>query len=148
MKISLFLIVTSICTVPILFNDNTDSKLFETSSPTGNVKSSDSNMISLQQQTNDGKMSCAVFKAQDYCRAELENFDFDAHFVVLSATVYFSGGNFKPFATGAITSSSLKPIKDLMSQCTPGTIVIFEDIKVKGPDEKVRTLQSVSYRLY
>ena len=39
-------------------------------------------------------------------------------------------------------------IKDLMRQCQPGSIVTFDEIKVKGPDNMVRTLPGVSYILY
>ena len=41
-----------------------------------------------------GRVQSVVFKNQQFCRADLENFDFDARFNVVSATVYFSGANF------------------------------------------------------
>ena len=97
---------------------------------------------------SEGKISSAVFKSQDYCRAELKDFEFDAQFSILSATVYFTGANFKNVETGSINSSSLKPIKNLMSRCQPGTIVIFDNIKVKGPDNIIRTIGGVTYRLF
>ncbi len=97
---------------------------------------------------SEGKLSSAVFKSQDYCRAELKDFEFDAQFSILSATVYFTGANFKNVETGSINSSSLKPIKNLMSRCQPGTIVIFDNIKVKGPDNIIRTIGGVTYRLF
>ena len=34
------------------------------------------------------RMTSGSFKSQQYCRAELENFDFAANFSVISATVY------------------------------------------------------------
>ena len=40
------------------------------------------------------RMPSVEFKSQQYCRAELENFDFDLRFNIVSATVYFSGANF------------------------------------------------------
>ncbi len=97
---------------------------------------------------SDGKISSAVFKSQDYCRAELKDFEFDAQFAIQSATVYFTGANFKNVETGSINSSSLKPIKSLMNRCQPGTIVIFDNIKVKGPDNIIRTIGGVTYRLF
>ncbi|MES2431774.1 MAG: GldM family protein [Bacteroidota bacterium] len=101
-----------------------------------------------QQGEGAGKMSAAVFKAQDYCRAELKDFEFDARFIVVSADVYFSGANFRGVETGAITSSSFKPIKKLQERCTSGSFVFFDNIKVIGPDKKLRTIESVSYKLY
>lgn len=102
----------------------------------------------FQDSGGSGKLSSIVFKMQDYCRAELKDFEFDARFEVLSATVYFTGENFRTMKRGYITSSSLKPIKELMLQCQPGSIVTFDQIKVKGPDNLVRTLPGVSYILY
>jgi len=105
-------------------------------------------MISFQDEAGSGKMSSIEFKSQEYCRAELENFDFDAHFSIVSATVYFSGANFKNIEKGTIKSSSLKPISDLMKRCLPGTMVVFDDVKVKGPDDKLRTIKGLSLLLY
>ncbi|MFT3980793.1 MAG: GldM family protein [Ferruginibacter sp.] len=94
------------------------------------------------------RISAVEFKNQDFCRAELDNFEFDASFKVVSATVYFTGANFVNTVTAAISGNSLKPLGELMKRCTAGTIVIFDNIKVIGPDKIIRTIQSVSYSLY
>ena len=104
--------------------------------------------INLQAQPGDGKMRSIVFKEQKYCRAELKNFEFDAHFSIVSASVYFSGANFKEVEKGYITSSSLQPVKDKMTRCQPGTIVVFDDVKVVGPDKIIRTIEGLSLLLY
>jgi len=104
--------------------------------------------LSFQDETGSGKKLCAEFKAQEFCRAEVPDFDFDAPFTIVSATAYFSGANFNSVEKGFIRSASLKPIKSLMDRCLPGTRVTFDDIKVKGPDNKVRTIQGVSWLLY
>ena len=101
----------------------------------------------LSQVRNDRK-SVVEFKNQKFCRVELEDFDFDAKFTIVGATVYFSGANFVAVQQRKITSSDLKPFADLQDKCKPGSIVIFEDIKVKAPDGEVRTIQGVSYTLY
>ena len=93
-------------------------------------------------------MAAAVFKAQEFCRAELKDFEFDISYSVVSAAVYFSGANFKNVEKGAINSSSLKTIKNQMERCVPGSVVIFDEVKVKGPDNTVRTIQGVSFVLY
>ena len=101
--------------------------------------------IGTQEKT---KMPAAVFKAQDYCRIEMKDFDFDVQFKVVSATVYFTGTNFKNVEKGSINSTSLKPIKDQMQRCAPGSIVIFDEVKVLGPDNAIRPINGISLLLY
>lgn len=98
----------------------------------------------FSQEPGSEKMLATVFKAQDFCRAELKDFEFDIHYSVVSATVYFSGGNFRGVEKGTITSNSLKPIKSIMERCVPGTMVIFDDVKVVGPDKLVRPIAGLS----
>lgn len=90
------------------------------------------------------KMRAAVFKAQEYCRAELKDFEFDVQYKVVSAVVYFSGANFKNAEKGTISGSSLQPVKSQMNRCGPGTIVLFDEVKVMGPDNLVRTIPGIS----
>jgi hypothetical protein len=92
-------------------------------------------------------MPAVVFRSQEQCRAELKDFVFDVQFNIVSATVYFSGTNFRGVETGFITSKSLKPIRSLMSLCAPGTLVVFDQVKAKGPDNLVRPIAGTSYML-
>ena len=92
-------------------------------------------------------MPAVVFRSQDVCRAELKDFVFDIQFNIVSATVYFSGTNFRGVETGFITSNSLKPIRRLMARCAPGTMVVFDQVKAKGPDNLVRPIAGTSYML-
>lgn len=93
------------------------------------------------------QMLAVTFRSQDVCRAELKDFVFDIQYNIVSATVYFSGTNFRGVESGYITSSSLKPIRSLMTRCAPGTMVVFDRVKVIGPDKEVRTIQGTSYML-
>ncbi|WP_462254931.1 type IX secretion system motor protein PorM/GldM [Ferruginibacter sp.] len=97
----------------------------------------------------DGKirMPSVAFKAQDFCRADLEAFDFDTKYTVVSATVYFSGANFANVQTAAINSNSLAPVKALMARCGPGSVISFDNVKVSGPDGS-RTIDGKSIALY
>jgi gliding motility-associated protein GldM len=97
----------------------------------------------------DGKirMTSVAFKGQDYCRAELENFDFDTKYSIVSATVYFFGANFSSVQAASITSNSLAPIKALMARCGPGSVISFDNVKVTGPDG-ARTIDGKSIALY
>lgn len=93
------------------------------------------------------RMPSVEFKNQQYCRAELENFDFDTRFSVVSATVYFSGAGFANVATTSITGNSLAPLASYFARCTPGSVVTFDNIKVTGPGG-ARTIEGRSFALY
>jgi gliding motility-associated protein GldM len=97
----------------------------------------------------DGKirMPSVAFKSQDFCRAELENFDFATEYKITNATVYFSGANFPNVQTAAITSNNLGSIKALMARCGPGSVISFDNVKVTGPDGS-RTIDGKSIALY
>lgn len=97
---------------------------------------------------NSNRMQSVVFKNQQYCRAELENFDFDARFKIIGATVYFTGANFPSVKEDHINNESLAPIEGDLSRCIPGTSVIFDNVRVLGPDGTTRTIPGPGYILY
>jgi len=149
MKLLLLPILSSVCLLPVNNQFKTDEKHVSAVvhlASTENIK--EASEITFQAEPGYGKLSSVVFKNQDYCRAELKDFEFDAKFIVVSATVYFSGTNFKGVERGFITSNSFKPIKKLMERCLPGSIVVFDDVKVKGPDNEVRKIDGLSLTLY
>jgi len=104
--------------------------------------------IGNQTELGPNKMRSVVFKTQEYCRVELKDFEFDAPFSVLGAKVYFTGANFSNTEQGSITSNSLKPIRTLMDRCVPGSIIIFDEVKVMGPDNQARTIPGLTVILY
>jgi len=89
-----------------------------------------------------GRVQSVMFKNQQYVRADLENFDFEARFSVVSATVYFGGANFANVQQATITGGNLAGLSAQLSKCIPGTQVIFDNVKVQGPDGRVRTIQN------
>jgi len=97
----------------------------------------------------DGKvrMASVAFKGQQYCRAELENFDFDTKYSITGATVYFSGANFPNVVTTSINSNSLAGLSATMARCGPGSVITFDNVKVSGPDGG-RTIEGKSIALY
>jgi len=109
---------------------------------------SKSTALNFMQEPGNEKMTAVVFRLQNFCRAELKDFEFDAIFTVYSATVYFSGANFKNIEKGSISSNSLKPIRHLMDRCVPGSIVIFDNVKVIGPDKTIRPIAGLSLMLH
>ncbi len=95
-----------------------------------------------------GRLQSVMFKNQQFCRAELENFDFDARFSVISATVYFAGANFSNVQTATISGGSLAALQGQFAKCIPGTSVTFDNVKVQGPDGTVRVIQGPGFILY
>ena len=92
-------------------------------------------------------MPTVAFKGQQYCRAELENFDFDTKYSVVSATVYFSGANFPNVQTSALNGNSLTGLAGFIQRCGPGSVVTFDNVKVSGPDG-TRVIDGKSIALY
>ena len=95
-----------------------------------------------------GRIQSVIFKNQNFARADLENFDFDAHFNIVSATLYFSGANFPNVQSAEIRGGSLEPVKSFLQRSIPGTSVTFDNVKVQGPDGVVRNIPGPGFILY
>jgi gliding motility-associated protein GldM len=97
----------------------------------------------------DGKprMATVVFKGQQFCRAELENFEFDLKFSVVSAKVYFYGAGFPSPVATSISGNSLGNIQATMAKCQPGSSITFENVVVSGPGGN-RTIDGKTIQLY
>jgi gliding motility-associated protein GldM len=93
------------------------------------------------------RVPAVEFKNQQFCRADLLNFDFDLRYTVVSATVYFGGAGFPNPAIGSISGGSLAGIASLMARCGPGSNIAFTNIKVQGPDG-VRSIDEAAIALY
>jgi gliding motility-associated protein GldM len=89
-----------------------------------------------------GRMQAAIFRVQQYVSAVLENFDFDAHFSVTGATIYFNNPGDRNVKQVSISSGSLAPAKAYMDALVPGSTVTFDNIRVVGPDGQTRTIQN------
>ena len=93
------------------------------------------------------RMPSVEFKSQSFCRAELENFDFDLKFSIVSATVYFSGANFPNPAVGQLQGNNFSSLSAYVQRCGPGSSITFDNIKVQGPDG-IRSIDAKSITLY
>ncbi len=93
------------------------------------------------------RMPSVEFKSQQFCRAELENFDFDLRFNIVSATVFFSGANFSNPVQTTIQGNQLGSLGSFISRCGPGSVITFDNVKVQGPDG-VRSIEGKSIALY
>ena len=93
-----------------------------------------------------GTISKAVLSAQAGVKAELENFDFDMKFNVVSFKVSatIKGFNQEASASSAAFTAAQKQI---ITQVASGGKVYIEDIKARGPDGSTRSLGTISFKL-
>jgi len=92
-----------------------------------------------------GKIQAVIFRNQQFLRADLENFDFEAKFQVTGGTVYFNIPGDRNVNSISLSSGDLNSAKQYMSKLAPGSIVTFDNIRVDGPDGQTRTIQNPPY---
>jgi len=95
-----------------------------------------------------GPIGAAEFKVQGGIIAKLLDSDFEAPFQVLSYKVGANGGNISVYREvpneGARWGSGADA---LIKQAGPGSSIFFDQIRVKGPDGKVRELPGIYFNL-
>ncbi len=94
-----------------------------------------------------GKINKATLQAQGGLVAVLENFDFDARFSITGYTFMLAqkGGDVSPKnVDGPVMNESVKAV---IGRAKPGDIVIFDNIKAKGPDGTSRSLPSLTFTI-
>jgi len=128
--------VTSIgdCNINVVANGKTSSFKFR-------VKRIPDPIIRVGQ-SGGGRMQAAAFRVQQFVSAVLENFDFEAHYSVTGATIYFNNPGDRNVKQANLTSGSLAPAKMYMDALVPGSTVTFDNIRVVGPDGQPRTIQN------
>ncbi|HAO46345.1 MAG TPA: gliding motility protein GldM [Ferruginibacter sp.] len=89
-----------------------------------------------------GRVQAVVFRNQQFVRADLENFDFEAKFAVTGATIYFNTPGDRNVKSVTLSNGSLAGAKAFMDQLVPGSTVTFDNIRVVGPDGQTRTIQN------
>lgn len=97
-----------------------------------------------------GLVPTNVFKAQSGIIAVLENFDFDARFVVTSfefSLLPKRGEMLGPVKVNGPYLNKDKALRDLIERAKPGDKVFFEEIRAKGPDGRQRALNTVNLTL-
>jgi gliding motility-associated protein GldM len=98
-----------------------------------------------------GGIAANVFRVQRGVAAELRDFVFEGvRYDVISYTIYFTGKGFEEnigFADCTAGSYFTPEAVALIKRCQPGTTVVIDEIKVKGPGG-TRTLdQNISFTL-
>ena len=95
-------------------------------------------------------MKVAEFKAQQGLRADLEDFVFDGvRYAVVGYRMAIDSRG-REYVEGEATSEywpKSPEITQAIRMLKPGDLVYFENIRVKGPDNKVRSMQNISYKL-
>ncbi|ULQ56315.1 gliding motility protein GldM [Flavihumibacter rivuli] len=96
-----------------------------------------------------GSISAAQFKAQGGLIAKLMDSEFDAPFQIVSYTLGANGGAFQTYQQAANEGPrwSGGNASSIVTRATPGTTVYFDQIRVKGPDGKVRELPGIYFNL-
>ncbi|MBS1777902.1 MAG: gliding motility protein GldM [Bacteroidetes bacterium] len=97
-----------------------------------------------------GPMLSSLFKAQLGVLAALDNFDFDARFVVTSfdfSIVPKRGEMIGPFPVKGARFDANKQVPDAINRLRPGDKVYIEEIKARGPDGTTRNLNTIGLTL-
>lgn len=97
-----------------------------------------------------GAMPANIFKVQQGIVASLENFDFDARFLVTSfefSMLPKRGELIGPFKANSPLFSNNKAIVDAISRSKPGDRIYLEEIRAIGPDKRQRALSSITLLL-
>ncbi len=99
---------------------------------------------------SNGAMYSNIFKAQLGVLAALDNFDFDARFVVTSfdfSVVPKRGEAIGPFSVKGAKFDGNSQVVEAIKRLKPGDKVYIEEIKARGPDGTTRNLNTVGLSL-
>ncbi len=94
-----------------------------------------------------GRVNSAVWKAQQGVIANLDNFDFDAKFEVLSFNMFYQPKLQDPGIASASGPYFSAAQKAFISKAKPGDIFYLEEIKVKGPDGLSRKIPGIAFKI-
>ena len=93
-----------------------------------------------------GKIKKNILLAQSGIKADLEKFDFDLKFTVVSFTVSVNIGGFEKTENSGSYRFTGKQL-GLMRKAKRNGRVTFENIKAKGEDGTVRKLGTISFKI-
>jgi hypothetical protein len=94
-----------------------------------------------------GSVKAATFKVQRGIIAELENFDFDIKFQVVGYEMTYAAARQDLLTAMADGPLFTQKMLDFLGKAKPGDAFYFDKIKVKGPDQVVRTLPSIVFKM-
>ncbi|MBL7768644.1 MAG: gliding motility protein GldM [Flavipsychrobacter sp.] len=95
-----------------------------------------------------GAMPAAQFKAMGGLLAKLMDSEFDAKYDVISYVVGANGGAFQTYQQSANDGPRWSGgAAAIINKATPGSSIFFDQIRVKGPDGRVRELPGIFFNL-
>jgi len=95
-----------------------------------------------------GAISSAEFKAIGGLIARLEDSDFEAPFKVVSYKIGAEGGGISGYTEATNNGNRWSGnAAGIVSRCTPGTHIFFDEIRVVGPDGKERQINPMVFSL-
>jgi gliding motility-associated protein GldM len=98
--------------------------------------------------TTNGKGQRGTIKAKGGIVPLLKDFDFEARFNVISYDFYLtSGGELLP-ARGNPGPMYSTAVNNLIDRATPNDMMVFDNVKVKGPDGKTRKIPGMSFQIF
>ena len=107
--------------------------------------------IAMIGQSSGGRIPANAFKAQQGVRADLKDFVFEGvKFDIISYVVYATGAGFaeSPGVSqngGAYFNDASKRI---IEKCRPGSTVVIDEIRARGPDGGIRVLPAIPFNLF
>jgi len=98
-----------------------------------------------------GRMAANAFKAQPGVRADLKDFVFEGvRYDILGFVVYATGAGFleNPGISQNPGAYFTEDSKRLIERFKPGTTVVLDEIKARGPDGQTRPLPPMAFNLF
>ena len=98
-----------------------------------------------------GRIQANIIKAQQGVRADLENFVFEGvRFDIVSYVVYATGAGFSenPGISQNAGAYFNEGSKKVLEKCRPGSTVVIDEIKAKGPGGDTRVLPPMAFNLF
>ncbi len=98
--------------------------------------------------TTNGKGQKGTIKAKGGIVPLLKDFDFEARFNVISYDFYLtSGGELLP-ARGNAGPMYSPAVTNLIDRAKPNDMMVFDNVKVRGPDGKTRKIPGMSFQIF
>lgn len=107
--------------------------------------------VAMIGQSAGGRIATNALKAQQGVRADLRDFVFEGVKFDIVSFVFYATGN--GFQEGARFTQNAGPYfnaeaKKYLEQCRPGSTVVIDEVKAKGPGGDIRVLPTMAFNLF
>ncbi len=94
-----------------------------------------------------GNIKAGELRVQRGVQADLENFDFDAKFTVISFDMVFAARR-QDLAISKGNGPAFNDVmKGYMNRAKPGDLLYLENVRVKGPDGQARSIPGITFKV-